>query len=160
MAAFEYLVVRYFHENIKKSIWCIKWMLFTRHSEFCHQSFDTFAEHISVFIGERANIPQVCSSCHSLIKFSVSSFRFDILRIFDKKHLYLSLKTWESKLIFIKSRVSYVKLILQFDWFKSHQINLKVWAGPTFKKKPHSADLIIQTKSDFSILRCQICWIQ
>ena len=58
LATFEYLVVHYYHEKIKKPIWCMKCMLFTRHSEFCHQSFDTSIEHISVFIGGRANISQ------------------------------------------------------------------------------------------------------
>ena len=58
MVAFEYRVVRYFHEKIKQFLWCIKCMLFTRHSEFCHQSFDTFVAHMSVFAGGRANVRQ------------------------------------------------------------------------------------------------------
>ena len=33
-------------------------MLFARHSEFCHQSFDIFVAHISVFIVGRVSIPQ------------------------------------------------------------------------------------------------------
>ena len=44
--------------KVKKLIWCIKCMLFTRHSVFCYQSFGIFVAHISVFIGGRVNMPQ------------------------------------------------------------------------------------------------------
>ena len=43
--------------KIKKLVIYI--MLFTRHSEFYHQSFDIFVTHISVFKGGKASIPQM-----------------------------------------------------------------------------------------------------
>ena len=48
-AIFEYLVVRYYREKIQKPVWYIKCMLFTRHSEFYHQSFNTFVSYICLY---------------------------------------------------------------------------------------------------------------
>ena len=95
-------------------------IIFTHHSEFCHQSFDAFVAHISVFIGGTANILQpffLLELVDEILSFFILlCFLSRQFKIFNNKHFFISKNTrkltLEALFYKISSRsywVSYIK---------------------------------------------------